>query len=143
EGYGVDLVLCGHSHNYERSFLLDGHYGSSTALLPTMLLDSGSGRVEDTGPYLKGGIGPAANQGAVYVVAGSSGWTEPSPLNHPAMFADPIWGGTRGLNRLGSMVIDVDGNRLDAKFLRETDSIDDHFTIVKGVGTAPFRLASF
>jgi hypothetical protein len=27
ERYGVDLVLSGHSHNYERSYLLDGHYG--------------------------------------------------------------------------------------------------------------------
>ena len=29
ESRGVDLVLCGHSHNYERSFLIDGHYGDS------------------------------------------------------------------------------------------------------------------
>ena len=29
EDYGVDLVLTGHSHSYERSFLLDGHYGTS------------------------------------------------------------------------------------------------------------------
>ena len=27
EADGVDLVLTGHSHSYERSFLLDGHYG--------------------------------------------------------------------------------------------------------------------
>ena len=27
EEEGVDLVLAGHSHAYERSFLLDGHYG--------------------------------------------------------------------------------------------------------------------
>ncbi|HKG98586.1 MAG TPA: metallophosphoesterase family protein, partial [Pyrinomonadaceae bacterium] len=29
EAYGVDLVLSGHSHSYERSFLIDSHYGSS------------------------------------------------------------------------------------------------------------------
>ena len=29
ESYGVDLVLAGHSHSYERSFLLSGHYGFS------------------------------------------------------------------------------------------------------------------
>ena len=28
EQYGVDLVLSGHSHSYERSYLVDGHYGS-------------------------------------------------------------------------------------------------------------------
>ena len=30
ENFGVDLVLSGHSHSYERSFLLDSHYGDST-----------------------------------------------------------------------------------------------------------------
>ena len=29
---GVDLVLSGHSHAYERSFFLDGHYGTSATL---------------------------------------------------------------------------------------------------------------
>ena len=28
EDGGVDLVLSGHSHSYERSFLIDGHYGT-------------------------------------------------------------------------------------------------------------------
>ena len=28
EAGGVDLVLSGHSHSYERSYLLDGHYGT-------------------------------------------------------------------------------------------------------------------
>src|SRR5437867_4787164 len=27
ESYGVDLVLSGHSHSYDRSYLLNGHYG--------------------------------------------------------------------------------------------------------------------
>ncbi|MDX1763312.1 MAG: metallophosphoesterase family protein, partial [bacterium] len=31
EDYGVDLVFSGHSHSYERSFLIDGHYGLSTS----------------------------------------------------------------------------------------------------------------
>ncbi len=142
ESYGVDLVLCGHSHSYERTCLLNGHYGRSDTLLPLMTLDSGSGREGDSGAYLKPTTGLAANQGAVYVVAGSSGWVTPGVLNHPAMFADPAWGGMRGLNQLGSMVIDIDGNRLDARFLRETGAIDDHFTIIKGAGPAPFRLAT-
>ncbi len=30
EAAGVDLVLSGHSHSYERSFLIDGHYGPSS-----------------------------------------------------------------------------------------------------------------
>jgi len=38
DDYGVDLVLCGHSHSYERSFLLDGHYGTSGAVWAQPLL---------------------------------------------------------------------------------------------------------
>jgi hypothetical protein len=29
EDYGVDVVLSGHSHSYERSYFLNGHYGTS------------------------------------------------------------------------------------------------------------------
>jgi hypothetical protein len=44
------------------------------------------------------------------------------------------------LDRLGSMVIDIDGDRLEAKFLRETGEVDDHFTILKG--TLPPQIVS-
>jgi hypothetical protein len=37
------------------------------------------------------------------------------------------------VNELGSMVLDIHANRLDAKFLRETGAIEDEFTILKGV----------
>jgi predicted phage tail protein len=37
------------------------------------------------------------------------------------------------LNNLGSMVLDVNGNSLDAKFVRENGAIADSFRIVKGV----------
>ena len=30
EAAGVDLVLSGHSHSYERSVLMRGHYGDNT-----------------------------------------------------------------------------------------------------------------
>jgi hypothetical protein len=36
ENGGVDLVFLGHSHNYERSVLLDGHYGTSSTLTAAM-----------------------------------------------------------------------------------------------------------
>jgi hypothetical protein len=136
EAHGADLVLCGHSHVYERSFLIDGHYGLSWSWTPTMAKDSGSGRTNDTGAYLKTSAGPGPRQGTVYVVAGSSGWTwHYAGLNHPAMFT--------GLAELGSLVIDVNGQRLDAKFLRETGAIDDHFTILKSAPPEPVRLATF
>jgi len=137
ESYGVDLVLCGHSHSYERSFPLDGHYGASGTFQPYMIKDSGSGRPEDTGPYVKTVSGPEGNQGAVYVVAGSSGWAtflQPDGP-HPAMYITRL--------NMGSMVIDVDGSRLDAKFLRETGAIDDWFTLMKNHTPGPFVMAKF
>ncbi len=121
EAAGVDLVLSGHSHSYERSYLIDGHYGTSLTFSAAHKVDGGIGR--DPDPYAKPD-GLAANQGAVYAVAGSSGKVSGGALNHPAMVVS--------LNLLGSMVIDVAGNRMDVKFLRETGAVDDSFSIVKG-----------
>ncbi len=123
EANGVDLVLSGHSHSYERSYLLDGHYGSSGTLTPAMKLDGGSGREDGSGAYLKPGAGPVSRQGAVYVVPGSAGQISGGSLNHPAMFVS--------LNQLGSFVLDVDGQRLDARFVTDTGAINDHFTLLK------------
>ena len=122
EGHGVDLVLAGHSHSYERSFLLDGHYGLSGTLTPEMVLDGGNGRETGDGAYEKMA---APHEGAVYAVAGSSGKTSGGPLNHPAMFLS--------LNLLGSMVLDFDGPRLDATFLDSTGTVQDTFTILHGL----------
>ena len=124
EAGGVDLVLTGHSHSYERSFLIDGHYGSSNTFTASMKKDGGDGRVDGNGAYTKPSTGPAPHEGAVYAVAGSSGQTSGGLLNHPAMFIS--------LNSLGSMVLDLDSNRLDAKFLNSTGVVADHFTMIKG-----------
>ena len=124
EGGGVDLVLTGHSHAYERSYLLDGHYGISTTITAAMKLNPGSGRTNSsTGSYIKWASGPQSHQGAVYAVAGSSGQISGGSLNHPAMFMST--------NVLGSMVLDVDGNTLNAKFVRENGTVVDYFTIEK------------
>jgi len=120
EDYGVDLVLGGHSHSYERSFLLDGHYGTSGTLTPAMILDGGDGREGGDGAYAKSAV---PHDGAVYAVAGSSGKTSGGSLDHPAMYIS--------LNLLGSMVLDFDGMRLDATFLDATGTVQDTFTILK------------
>src|SRR5207253_782065 len=73
------------------------------------------------------------NKGAVYTVAGSSGQTSGGSLDHPAMYLS--------LNVLGSLVLDVNGPQLDAKFLNSSGSVQDHFTIKKGVGTSSFDFA--
>ncbi len=128
EAYGVDMVLSGHSHSYERSYLLDQHYGVSSNLTAGMVLDSGSGR-ENTasGAYQKIQTGPGAHEGAVYVVPGSAGQISGGTLNHPAMFVS--------LNQLGSFVLDFDGQRLDAKFITDTGLTNDYFTLLKGPAT--------
>jgi len=124
EEAGVDLVLAGHSHSYERSYLIDGHYGTSSTFTNAMKKDGGSGRPDASGAYTKPTLGPGTHEGAVYAVAGSSGQTSGGLLNHPAMFIS--------LNNLGSMLLDVNGNTLDAKFLRENGEVWDYFRIVKG-----------
>jgi acid phosphatase type 7 len=139
EEAGVDLVLAGHSHSYERSYLIDGHYGTSSTFTNAMKKDGGSGRADTGGAYTKPTLGPGTHEGAVYAVAGSSGQISGGLLNHPAMFIS--------LNNLGSMVLDVNGNTLDAKFLRENEEVWDYFRIVKGTATpvppaAPTGLAA-
>jgi acid phosphatase type 7 len=123
EAGGVDLVLTGHSHSYERSYLLDGHYGHSMSLTPAMIKDNGDGRPAGDGPYAKPSGGTTANEGTVYVVAGSSGKVTQAPLNHPAMVFSAA--------RLGSMVLDIQGQKLDATFLG-TKGVLETFTMVKG-----------
>ena len=89
---------------YERSFLLNGHYGSSSTFSNSMKFDAGNGRTNGTGAYFK-----STGDGTVYTVAGNGGQATGGPLNHPAMFLS--------LNELGSLIIDVNSNRLDLQML--------------------------
>jgi hypothetical protein len=129
EDYGVDLVLSGHSHSYERSMLIDGHYGPSATFDPGIhARDVGSGRVDDTGAYAKMAFG-AAHAGTVYAVAGSSGQTSGGSLDHPAMYLS--------FNELGSMVLEVDGLILNARFIDDAGVARDYFTIDKSWAPLP------
>lgn len=134
EDAGVDLVMCGHSHSYERSYLLDGHYDESNTLTSDMILDSGDGRMDGDGAYTKATLGPASHEGAVYIVAGSSGKTSGGSLNHPVMFSS--------INELGSLVLDIDGSQLHAKFIDNTGEVQDYFTMIKGFPTDVARPGS-
>ena len=125
EAGGVDLVLNGHSHVHERSYLLNGHYGLSGTLNAAMKIDGGDGREAGDGAYQKNEF----NLGTVYVVAGSSGQIGGGSLNHPAHFLS--------LNEIGSLVIDVNSNRLDAQFLTGSGTISDHFTLRKRAVVPP------
>lgn len=140
EAGGVDLVLCGHSHVYERSRLLNGHYGLSTSFdTNTMVVQPGNGReTNGAGAYVKpDGLGesPVGNRGTVYIETGCSGdYTTAGLLNHPAMVVS--------LRTLGSTVLDFASNRLDVTFVQTNGTISasyligDRFTIIKE-GTHP------
>jgi calcineurin-like phosphoesterase family protein/purple acid phosphatase-like protein len=125
EAGGVDLVLSGHSHSYERTFLIHGHYGLSATFAEEMKLDGGSGQPEGTGAYQ---IAPGPHAGAVYCVAGSSGMAAGGPLNHPAMYTS--------LNLMGSVVLDFSGPRLDVSFLGRDGEVHDHFSLINGPSPA-------
>ena len=49
ESAGVDLILGGHSHAYERSFFINGHYGFSSSFTNSMIIDSGDGKLDGDG----------------------------------------------------------------------------------------------
>lgn len=122
ENYKVDIVLAAHSHDYERSFLIRGHYGNESTFNSSMKINGGSGRSKN--PYIK-----YAPQflGTVYVVCGVSGQgsTQTKPgWPHNAMYYSSN-------NKFGSLVMDVNGDRLECKFLTSYNAIADYFTIVK------------
>ncbi len=123
EAHGLDIYFAGDNHAYERSFLLDGYYGYSATLNSSMILDGGSGRVDDTGPYNKHTHGPNAHHGAVYVVNGSSGHLDPTGPFDPSSYITRVV--------LGSVILDVNETTLDLKFLTSDGVVEDYFTIVK------------
>jgi hypothetical protein len=127
ENYKVDLVLSGHSHAFERSYLLRGHYGNeNTFNSSTMAVNAGSGAAAN--PYIKS----SPNfYGTVYAVCGVSGKVSgtTSGWPHNAMYYSSV-------SHYGSMVIDIAGDQLDCKFMSSSGSIRDQFTIQKS-GNAP------
>ncbi|MGH7785613.1 MAG: purple acid phosphatase family protein [Candidatus Binatia bacterium] len=133
EDYGVDVVFCGHSHNYERSYFLDSHYGLAATLTPANLVEPGDGDPAGDGAYRKDATGVSPHSGAVFVVNGSGSEVRNTTLDHPAMLV--------GLLELGSVVIDIDGDTLTAQFLNSAAVVKDAFRIVKGT-TCPAAPAS-
>ena len=130
ERYGVDLILCGHSHNYERSYLLKNYYGTeATFNLATHAVSSSSAKYDastNSCPYFV--TSGKVNHGTVYVVAGSSGASGGTQSGYPH---DALpW----AFNDGGMLYLEVEGNRLDAKFIRRTGVVSDQFTMLKDAG---------
>ncbi|HSB92649.1 MAG TPA: metallophosphoesterase, partial [Flavitalea sp.] len=131
ERYKVDLVLSGHSHSYERSFMINGHYGLETTFDTTsMAFSNSSGKYDGSANsclYVK--KESDAKNRIVYAVVGSSGQVNGSTAGYPhnAMQYSNI-------TNTGALVIEIEGNRLDAKWICNDGVSRDQFTIVKEAG---------
>jgi acid phosphatase type 7 len=123
EMYGVDLVFSGHSHSYERSFPILGHRGTSDTFLESMKTDTGNGRKDSDGAYIK----PynSLDHGIIYSVAGSSGKARSGSLNHPVHYLS--------MRELGSVVLDFDGDELNVTFVSTEPGATDYYSIVKTI----------
>ena len=133
EAGGVDLVLGGHSHGYERSVFIDGAYATPSPDRETLaaqghVLDAGDGRPGSDGSYWKNpGINP--HEGAVFVVAGHGGAGLGGALDHPVMrFSEAVH---------GSVIMDVGGDTITLSNVRDTGVTSDVFAITKTPPTAP------
>ena len=129
ERNGVDLILCGHSHVYERTRLMKGFYdysGAFNAAAHNVSQSSGKYDGSDNScTYIKT---TGSSQGTVYVVSGSAGQlgSPAAGFPHKAMYYSNAEHG-------GSMVLEVEGNRLDAKWIGIDGVIRDKFTMMKDV----------
>lgn len=129
EQYGVDLVLGGHSHVYERFYPLKGHYGESTTLQPSMIGDTTDGNPDNGNRYLSYADAQCPDLGTMYIVMGNSGSdtdTSGNILTHPAMIY-----GDGGDGVYGSMMLEFSGDTLTGKYLKADGTIPDKFQIVK------------
>lgn len=129
ERYGVDLILCGHSHLYERSKLMHGHYGMEATFDSTQhVMDASTAFYDGTDnscPYVKDTL---TNAGTVYVVTGSAGASGNKQPTYPhnAMFYSNYEIG-------GASMLEVEGNRLELKWICADGQIRDHFVMMKDV----------
>jgi MYXO-CTERM domain-containing protein len=115
EAQGVDLVMTGHSHVYERSFL-----ARDDAVLQA-----------DLAEYSKIG----SPDGTVYLVSGCGGRTGSGPLDHPLMARS--YGDVAGIS-----VIDVSWSEVRGRFLERDGRTTDLFTLRKAADAAAPRVAA-
>jgi hypothetical protein len=120
EDGGVDVVLSGHSHSYERSYLIDCAYDKSHGFSAGNIVSMG---VDQGNKHFLKPLHAEAHQGAIYVVAGSSSKVGTGTFDHPAHFVS--------FDEPGSVVMDISGNHLVARFINERGEVKDEFSIDK------------
>lgn len=114
EAAGVDVVFSGHSHVYERTWLL-----KNNAVVQN-----------DASRYTK----PTPGTGTLYVVSGTAG--QSGALSNPT---HPLMAFQVG-NVLGTSVIDVTGDTLHGYFLEASGNVRDLFEVSKAADTRPPRV---
>ncbi len=120
ETYKVDLVLNGHSHTYERSYFMHGHYGNESTFNSSMIVQTGDGNAV---PYIK----DATHNGTIYAVCGVGGQSSSSTTSgypHNAMIKS-----FTSLN--GSVALEITGDTMVYKFLKSDGTIPDQFKMIK------------
>ena len=128
---GVDLVLTGHSHIYERSMLMDGAYATPT-VAEYVILDDREGNPRTDGPYQKSaGINP--HEGTIQIVAGHGGTTIRRKGTMPVM--------RKIILEHGSVIIDIDGDTLIGTMVDKYGEERDYFGLVKRGRVTHQRLA--
>ena len=131
ESGGVDVVITGHSHIYERSMLMDGAYATPT-VSENVILDDGDGDPQGDGPYRKSeGINP--HEGTVQVVTGNAGQTLGRNGSSPVM--------KKIILEHGSVIMDVYGDTLSATMINRNGKTRDLFSIIKRGKVEQARLA--
>jgi hypothetical protein len=121
ESYHVDLVLTGHSHVNERSFLIKGHYGLASTFNSSMIIQGGSGAPST--PYVKN----PPYDGTVYATCGTGGKissTVQSGWPMPCMYFS-------NFTQNASLVINVNWDQLDCRYLGSNGVNIDQFRIIK------------
>jgi acid phosphatase type 7 len=119
ERHKVDLVLAGHSHVYERTHPLRGHYGAANTF------DAKKHVVEKTDSPNNYRVGKNG-QGVIYIVSGSGGQVGGQAEGYP-LRAATYYNTTVG----GSLIMDFHDNKLDAKWICADGQVRDRFSIVK------------
>ncbi|WP_165492340.1 metallophosphoesterase [Jiulongibacter sediminis] len=132
--YQVDLVLNGHSHVYERSFLMKDHTGSGLTFNPDIhqVQKTNGNYTAENAPYIN------KTEGTIYAVAGSAGRIDWNGLNIP-LPCNAYTNHTEG----GSLMIKVNDNRLDGSWITAGTEIKDRFTLFKNVNKVITRNVSY
>lgn len=121
EAAGVDLVLSGHSHIYERSMLIDGAYDTPT-VAEGVIIDDGDGKPSGDGPYRKSkGLQP--HNGTVAIVAGHGGAGVSRKGTMPIMREIVV--------ENGSLILDIKDDTLTGTMIDLRGKERDEFQMVK------------